>query len=121
MAMKLGSISDAMSIKQKLEEKLAKEKEKIESDILKMNKKKFQSAYSDAEYIMNQTDMSYHSYVLDLSESGGSDFFDPQATIVMNTRYRPAQAYQFGFEEMFSYNSMAGGDMYVYKTLWGTK
>ena len=120
-AQQVGSVIDAFSIKQKIEEKLAVEKDKIESDILKLNKKKFEATYSDAEYIMNQTDMSYHSYVLDMSEAGSSDFFDPQGTIVMNTRYRPAQSFQFGFEEMFSYNSMAGGDMYVYKTLWGTK
>ena len=83
------------------------------------NKLKMESAYSDAEYIMNQTDLSYHSYVLSMSETGMSDVYDPEGTVVMNTRYRPQPAYTFGFEDLFQYNSMAGGDTYIYKTLWG--
>ena len=103
----------------KMQKQLEEYKDSINKKMAEANKLKMESAYSDAEYIMNQTDLSYHSYVLSMSETGMSDVYDPEGTVVMNTRYRPQPAYTFGFEDLFQYNSMAGGDTYIYKTLWG--
>ena len=108
----------ATRLHSELQKKLAEQKEALENSLNKANRRKMEASYSDAEYIANQVDMSYHSYALQMSEAGQTDVFDPEGTIVMNTRYSPKRAVMFGFEDMFQYEGMAGGELYVYNTLW---
>jgi hypothetical protein len=108
----------ALTLRAELGRKLEESKDALQKKISKDNRKKMESSYSDAAYLVNQTDMSYHAYVLQMSESGQSDVYDPEGTIAMNTRYSPTKSFSFGFEDMFQYDGMAGGQMYVYNTLW---
>jgi hypothetical protein len=117
-ASKANDVYGAMTLHKDLQDKLQSAKDELQKNITQINKKKFEASYSDAEYIMNQVDMSYHSYVLQMSEAGMTDVYDPEGTIVMNTRYSPKKSYTFGFEDMFQYESMAGGHLYTYNTLW---
>ena len=118
LANQANDVYAATQLHKELQDKLSDAKDEMQKQINKDNRRKMQSSYSDAEYIMNQVDMSYHSYVLAMSEAGQSDVFDPEGTIVMNTRYSPKKAVMFGFEDMFQYEGMAGGELYVYNTLW---
>ena len=117
-ATKINDVYGALTLRAELGRKLEESREIMQKKINKDNRRKMEGSYSDAAYLANQTDMSYHSYVLQMSEAGQTDVFDPQGTIVMNTRYHPVKSYMFGFEDMFQYDGMAGGQMYVYNTLW---
>ena len=117
-AMKINDVYGALTLRAELGRKLEDSREIMQKKINKDNRRKMEGSYSDVDYIMNQTDMAYHSYILQMSEAGHSDYFDPQGTIVMNTRYRPTKSFMYGFEDMFQYDNMAGGQMYVYNTLW---
>jgi hypothetical protein len=118
VASQANDVYGAMTLHKELQDKLEDAKKDMQEKINKDNRRKMESSYADAEYIMNQVDMSYHSYVLQMSEAGMTDVYDPEGTIVLNTRYSPKRSYTFGFEDMFQYESMAGGNLYTYNTLW---
>jgi hypothetical protein len=118
VASQANDVYGAMTLHKELQDKLEDAKKDMQEKINKANRRKMESSYADAEYIMNQVDMSYHSYVLQMSEAGMTDVYDPEGTIVLNTRYTPKKSYTFGFEDMFQYESMAGGNLYTYNTLW---
>lgn len=116
----VGDIAKTVRSASELTDKLKYYEIAMQDRINKLAKVKFEVSYEDASYISNQTDMAVNSYALEvsMSEAGQSDVFDPESTIVMNVKYKPELSYTFGFEDMFRYENMAGGDMYAYNMLW---
>lgn len=101
-----------------LETKFKEDREKIDNRLNRLAMRKFRNSYKDQEYIQNDADEIINNYVMSFS----AVYIDPSIYIPMNTRFQrdddAAALLVFGFEDMFSYEKMAGGRNYTKEILY---
>lgn len=122
VAMAAKSYSDANAAAAEIDAKFKKDKEKIDNEIDHLYRKNFIKHYKDVEYFLNDQQYVIDSYLWETTID--NMYTDPYAiTPVANIRFSPndkEKKVSFGFEEMFNYDTMAGGDKYVKKILYNT-
>jgi len=105
-----------------LKDKLNTDLGKINNVISKQTNKNFMKHYKDTEYFLNDQQLVIDRYLWEVTAD--NMYTDPYAvTPVANIRFSPDKRERkvvFGFEELFDYESQAGGNNYFKNILYMT-